>query len=90
MQTLHLPVKGEYFHQMKSGEKKYEYRLANEYWTKRLVDRDYDELKIKLGYPKSDELDKIITVPYRGYKMQTITHKHFGDKPVDVFAIRVN
>ncbi|EJM6143056.1 ASCH domain-containing protein, partial [Escherichia coli] len=29
-------------------------------------------------------------VPYDGYKIKTITHTHFGDKPVKVFAIKVN
>ncbi|EJN8536843.1 ASCH domain-containing protein, partial [Escherichia coli] len=25
-----------------------------------------------------------------GYEIKTITHTHFGDKPVKVFAIKVN
>lgn len=31
-----------------------------------------------------------IDVPYNGYEIKTITHPHFGDKPVKVFAIKVN
>ncbi|MCP3582304.1 hypothetical protein NLN00_23805, partial [Escherichia coli] len=27
---------------------------------------------------------------YDGYEIKTITHPHFGDKPVKVFAIKVN
>lgn len=30
--TLHLSVKAEYFHQIKSGEKVFEYRSRNEFW----------------------------------------------------------
>ncbi|EMR6360648.1 hypothetical protein WJV46_003844 [Escherichia coli] len=27
---------------------------------------------------------------YNGYEIKTITHPHFGDKPVKVYAIKVN
>lgn len=90
MTTLHLSVKAEYFLQMKECSKLYEYRLRNEYWTKRLVGRHYTEMSIKMGYPSKDDHEKILLRPYRGYEEQTITHPHFGDKPVDVFAILVN
>ena len=87
MSTLHLPVKGEYFRAIKDGTKKFEYRLQNEHWTKRLVGRSYDEIKIKLGYPKKDDTSRIMTFPYKGFEKQTITHPHFGEEPVEVFAI---
>ncbi len=90
MTTLHLPVKGEYFHQMKDGIKKFEFRLRNEFWTKRLVGRSYDEVQVKLGYPKKDDTDRIMKVRYRGYEEQTICHPHFGTEPVEVFAIIIN
>ena len=90
MATLHLSVKKEYFFEMKDFSKIYEYRLRNEYWTKRLVDRDYDEIQIKMGYPRKDDFSKVLHRPYLGYEEQTITHPHFGDDPVDVFAIFVN
>ncbi|ENN4178965.1 ASCH domain-containing protein, partial [Salmonella enterica subsp. enterica serovar Typhimurium] len=28
--------------------------------------------------------------PYGGYEVKTITHPHFGDEPVKVYAIKVN
>ncbi|EBU8357357.1 ASCH domain-containing protein [Salmonella enterica subsp. enterica serovar Typhimurium] len=90
MANLQLAVNGEYFDQMKSGEKKFEYRLLNDYWRKRLVNRDYDRLIITRGYPRKDDTDRRIDVPYLGYLEQVITHKHFGDDPVKVFAIKVN
>lgn len=89
MANLQMAVNGEYFDQMKRGEKKHEYRLVNEYWRKRLVNREYDRLIITRGYPRADDADRRIDVPYRGYKLQSLTHKHFGDAPVDVFAIEV-
>lgn len=90
MANLQLAVNGEYFDQMKRGDKKFEYRLVNDYWRKRLVGREYDRLIITRGYPRADDLDRRIDVPYSGYKLLTIAHKHFGDLPVNVFAIKVN
>ncbi|BCE02962.1 ASCH domain-containing protein [Marinicellulosiphila megalodicopiae] len=88
---LHLNLKGEYFHQIKCGEKKYEYRLFNNYWKKRLTHPvTFSEIVIKLGYPKSDDKEKIICRPWKGFEVTTITHPHFGDDPVQVFAIKVN
>ncbi len=87
---LHLPVKAEYFHQMKDGDKCFEYRLQTEYWRKRLEGREYDEVHIKLGYPAAADLDRILVRPWRGYETQVIEHKHFGPGRAEVFAIRVN
>jgi hypothetical protein len=89
MKELRMAVKTEYFNQIKSGEKIFEYRLFNEFWRKKLVGKNYDYLVITLGYPKAGDADKMIKVPYRGYDLQTITHKHFGDAPVNVFALRL-
>ena len=50
----------------------------------------YDRLIITKGYPKRDDSSRRIDVPYGGYEIKTITHPHFGDKPVKVFAIKVN
>ncbi|WP_137654445.1 ASCH domain-containing protein [Escherichia albertii] len=68
MANLQLSVKGEYFDAMIRGEKTEEYRLCNDYWNKRLVNRKYVRLIITKGYPKRDD----------------------SDKPVKVFAIKVN
>ena len=86
---LHLPVKKLYFEQIKSGEKTNEYRLTTEYWQRRIVGRTYDEVHIKLGYPKATDSSHILIFPWSGYDSTTLTHEHFGEKPVDVFAIRL-
>nr|WP_274618648.1 ASCH domain-containing protein [Escherichia coli] len=88
--NLQLAVKGEYFDAMIRGEKTEEYRLCNDYWNKRIMFREYDRLMITKGYPKRDDSSRRIDVPYGGYEIKTITHPHFGDKPVKVFAIKVN
>lgn len=85
--TLTLNLKAEYFNQIRDGVKPYEYRLRNEYWKKRLVGRSYKWVEFCLGYPKKDDSSRRIKVPYRGYHERIVTHKHFGDKPTEVFAI---
>lgn len=50
MANLQLAVKGEYFDAMIRGEKTEEYRLCNDYWKKRLVNRKHDRLIITKGY----------------------------------------
>lgn len=88
MSDLRLAVKRKWFEQTKAGLKPFEYRLDNEYWRKRLIGKNYNNLIITLGYPKKTETDKIIVMPYLGYEMQTITHAEFCEKPERVFAIR--
>lgn len=90
MANLQLAVNGEYFDQMKSGEKVEEYRLVTSFWSKRILARNYDRLIITRGYPKRDDASKRIDVPYAGYEVKVITHPHFGPDPVEVFAIKVN
>lgn len=87
---LHLNLKKEYFEAIKSGNKTEEYRLFNDYWKKRLLGRSYDKILIKCGYPKKDDMSKIIEFPYQGWNLKTITHKHFGNKKETVFAIILN
>ena len=90
MPDLHLNLKGEYFNQIKSGEKLCEYREITPYWTKRLQGRFYDNIYIKRGYPKKDDKDNIIIRPWKGYLKRRIQHEHFGDDSVNVYAIIVN
>lgn len=89
MKTLTLNLKREYFEQIKSGIKTEEYRLCTPYWQKRLENKNYDKVIIKLGYPKNCEVEKIMEFPWRGYKKKKITHKYFGSTPVKVYAIKI-
>ena len=89
---LTLRVKGEYWHQVKAGEKLEEYRLQTGYWIKRLCGKVYDEIHYILGYPKNgtqDAKDKTLVYPWRGFSEKTMTHKQFGPLPADVYAIRL-
>jgi hypothetical protein len=86
---LFIPVNGVYFDQIKAGSKVKEYRLITPFWSKRLVNRGYDNVVLTRGYPKADDAERRIVKPYRGYVVETITHPHFGPDPVEVFAIDV-
>lgn len=90
MPNLQLALKSEYFDAIKSGEKVEEFRLYNDYWKKRLVGRDYKQIILTKGYPKRDDESRKMYFQYSYYKVKTITHPHFGDEPVKVFAIRVD
>lgn len=90
MATLTLPLKGEYFDQIKNGSKLEEYRLCTPFWSKRLLGRSFSKIVLTRGYPKRTDTDRRIERPWRGCQVKTITHPHFGPEPVSVFAIRVN
>lgn len=87
---LRLPVKREYFDQIKSGQKPEEFREMTQYWTKRIEGKTFDSVLITLGYPKSDDYDRMLFRPWRGYVTKEIIHKHFDYKQTKVYAIRVN
>lgn len=92
MGDLHIPVKGVYFDQINSGEKREEYRLVTSYWIKRLLNRTYDRVVLTRSYPKGGGIEGVtrLTRQYRGEVIRTISHPHFGPDPVEVYAIDVS
>lgn len=87
--TLTLSLKGEYFDAIRDGTKPKEYRLVNEYWSKRLIGRSYRRIELTKGYPKAGDTERRLSRAWRGYEIETIQHPHFGPDPVMVFAIDV-
>jgi hypothetical protein len=87
--NLVLNLKAEYFDAIKAGAKVEEFRVRNEYWSKRIVGRNFDNVILRKGYPKAGDPEREIILPWRGYREITLTHPHFGNDPVDVFAINV-
>ncbi len=87
MTTLTLHLTFEYFDQIKAGTKTVEYPLCKPFWHKRLVGRTYDSIHIIRAYPRKGEAGKVVAFPYNGYTVETITHEHFGDDPVEVYVI---
>ncbi|MBO0125163.1 ASCH domain-containing protein [Agrobacterium sp. OT33] len=98
MVKLILPLKAEYFDAIRAGTKTEEYRLANAYWTKRLIvggergilHRSFDSIVLTKGYPSRDDQSRRLELPWNGFTIKTITHPHFGPDPVEVFAIDVS
>lgn len=84
---LILNVKDIYFQQAKAGLKTEEYRIDNDYWRKKLEGKSYDKIIYCSGYPKREDYERRIIYPYVGWSRKQITHPHFGDAPVNVFAI---
>ena len=89
MSRLVLNLKREYFGAIRSGLKTEEYRLDTPYWRKRLEGKWFTDIELRCGYPKRSDADRIIVIPWRGYRMKTVTHPHFGNKPERVFAIQL-
>lgn len=88
--VLVLPIKAVYFDQIAAGTKPEEFRLCTPYWCKRLVGRTYDRITITKGYPAAGDTARRLSLPWRGYRVSTIQHEHFGPLPVEVFAINVS
>lgn len=89
MSTLTIPLKGEYFDAIRDGNKPEEFRLVTPYWRKRLEGRNYEFIELTRGYPSRDDAARRLRLPWRGYRVTSITHPHFGEHPVEVFAIDV-
>lgn len=85
MKTLHLVVNKKWFDQIKSGEKKEEYREVKPFWEKRLS-KEYDQILFQLGYSKNapkmvlELIDK---------EQREIIHEHFGNIPIQVFVLKL-
>jgi len=86
---LQLAVKKKYFNEIASGKKTEEFRLCNKYWRKRLQNKVFSKVVITLGYPKADDMSRRLEFKWSGYSIKTITHEHFGDAPVTVYAIKL-
>ncbi len=89
---LHLHLKGKYFDEIKAGIKTEEYRLCTEYWEARLGlfrHKRPHEIILYRGFPKNTQTDKILRFPWNGVEVREIIHPEFGDKPVFVFAIKL-
>jgi hypothetical protein len=87
MKTLTIPLKREYFEQIKRGEKFEEYWIATPYWRPRLAGREYDQIVLTLA--RGDGSRRLL-FPWRGARLTTITHPHFGPYSVQVFAIALS
>lgn len=86
---LVLNLKKEYFKEILAGTKKEEYREVKPYWNKRL-NKEYDYIAIRCGYPKKNDTSKEIIFRWNGYIKKSIKHKCFNNKITEVYAIVLN
>ncbi|MCZ8434542.1 ASCH domain-containing protein [Achromobacter ruhlandii] len=89
MRDLHLALKGEYFDAIKAGTKAEEYRMVCPFWAMRIEGREFQRVILTRGYPRRTDWSRRLELPWRGYTVKTITHPHFGNVPIEVYAIRV-
>ena len=87
--VLTLRLKGKWWDQIASGEKTVELRLATDYWRKRLIGREFDEIHIWRGYPSRSDVSKLLVRKWEGVAKEIVLHEEFGPDPVEVFCISV-
>lgn len=91
MTDLCLHVRHKYFLEIKSGKKKWEYRLATPYWINKIFDQSkppYGRVIIYDRYPpKSEYPERRLVFAPSEMMEQTIIHPEFGPDPVKVIAI---
>lgn len=85
--TLTLHVRKRWFDEIKSGSKKFEYRLVTDYWAKRLEGRKYNFVVVCLGYPARGDKSRRLTFWWRGASKTVISSPEWGDIERDVYAI---
>lgn len=88
--VLTLRLKEKWWNQIKCGEKTEELRVATDYWRKRIVGREYDEIHLWMGYPPKTDVHRLIRREWDGYEERVIVHEEFGDEEVVVLAIDVS
>lgn len=83
---LFLILKTQYFKEIQCGKKTSEYRELSDYWLKRLTSQDWRHVTFQLGYSKNAPRirRRILAI-----ECTTITHPFFGNKPKDVFEIKL-
>lgn len=87
---LTLALKAEYFNAIKTGVKAEEFRLCTPFWRARLEGRTFSRVVLTLGYPSRSDVARRLVLPWRGMRVTTIQHPHFGADPVQVYAIAVS
>lgn len=87
---LRLNLKARWWNEIKSGSKTEELRLKTDYWTRRLVGVEYDEVHLLLGYPPKSDASRLIRRKWISVKEVSIQHEEFGPNAVTVYAIDVS
>jgi len=65
--NLILNVKKRYFDVIKSGDKNIEYRQVKDFWIKRICNKQFNNVIIVHGYPKTRDATNSIVFPWNGF-----------------------
>jgi dsRNA-specific ribonuclease len=87
---LVLRMKARWWDEIASGSKSVELRLQTEYWRKRLIGREYDEIHLWKGYPPKTQTQLLLRRKWASVVESQVVHEEFGPKPVAVFCIDVS
>lgn len=88
--VLMMRLKKRWWDLIASGDKLDELRLQTDYWRRRLVGREYDEIHLWLGYPPRTETNRLLVRRWQGFASRVVVHEEFGADPVEVYAIDVS
>lgn len=92
---LTLRLKRKYWEQIRDGDKPVEYRIASDYWERRLFDSDgsaieFDEVHLWHAYPPAEKTELRLIRAHGGTERIELTHDEFGPDAVDVFEIDIS
>jgi hypothetical protein len=88
MPDLTLVVKAEFFEAIRKGQKLEDYRVASEYWRKRIEKEGIERVKIRLGFPKEEHPWNTMTFKFNGFERKRIKTKTYGDSEVYAIDLR--
>jgi hypothetical protein len=76
---LTLNLKETYFKQIAAGTKTEEYRMANDYWMKRLHGKQIDVIEICNKYPPRGDVNNRMWFKYGGFTLKVIEWDNDGE-----------
>jgi len=82
---LFLILKSKWFYKIKSGEKKYEYRIINDYWEKRIENKNYDFILFQKGYSTKERFK----IEYLGFEKIELKHELFSELIANVYSLKL-
>lgn len=96
--VLYLPLKKEWFEMIASGKKTEEYRLMNDFWTKRICSKAKDGsfecskekfsyVEFTLGYPKKDDISKRMRFEISAIYPQKGGNPEWGANPDEMYFV---
>ena len=67
---LHLNCRKVSWDAILNGTKLKLFRRYNDFWKKRIENKEYDLIYVKMGYPKSDDYSRIMIFKWEGYDIE--------------------